>query len=117
VLRYGTNLGTALQLAQFRDDAASQERAVAGLGGAVQKRINSGSRNAVRGVKYPNLWSLTAMGIFMQLINPTVPQDGGMQQTKPPFGHPSEMLRLSRSRSAQFSGILYIYMYNRQINK
>lgn len=52
VLRYGTNLGTALQLAQFRDDAASQERAVAGLGAAVQKIFNIGSRNAVSGVKY-----------------------------------------------------------------
>ena len=38
VLRYGTNLGTALQLAQFRDDAASQEWAVAGLGGIDIKR-------------------------------------------------------------------------------
>lgn len=52
MLRYGTNLGTALQLAQFRDDAASQERAVAGLGAAVQKIFNIGSRNAVSGVKY-----------------------------------------------------------------
>ena len=49
VLRYGTNLGTALQLAQFRDDAASQERAVAGVGGAVPHIQSWSKKRSYRG--------------------------------------------------------------------
>lgn len=119
VLRYGTNLGTALQLAQFREDAASQARAVAGLGGAVFKKYST----LVQEMQLVG-WNIPIYGVWqpcffffnMQLINPTVSQDGGMQQTKPPLGHPSEMLRLSRSRSAKCSGIHIIiisYIYNK----